>query len=155
MRARALLILITLTNGIVGFAANSSASSNDPCYGIEVEIQTEIHGPNDGSGRAGSSSAKILAAEIRKRHRLATVPPVTLISDRPSNIPTVSFQRPTDFSCALAISKAAQSLANLPEGTSIMPQSVDPSARMNIGIIKVWWPSDSAAVIANISKPNL
>lgn len=147
---RSLLLLITLTSGLVGIAVTSSASSNDPCYGIEVEIQTESLGPKN-----GDRSAKSLAAKIRKRHRLANVPPVTLVNNRLSDVPTVSFQRPTDFSCALAISKAAQSLANLSEGTSITPQAVDPSTRINVGIIKVWWPSDSATVIANISKPPL
>lgn len=147
-RLKSFLLIATLTGGPVAIATTSSASSDDPCYGIEIEIQSERSGTIK-RHQQGENGAKILAAVIRKRHRLATVPPVALVNDRLSDVPTISYHRPIDFSCALAISKAAQGLANIPTGSFITPQAVDQSARINVGHITVWWPANYAKLIAD------
>lgn len=123
--------------------ASAHASAEDPCYGIAIEIQTEVQI----SQKSDQKGAKTLAAAIRKRHRLATVPPVIAINHRPSEIPTIVFLRPTDYSCALAISREARKYAHI----DIIPQAAAAENRTNTGLISVWWPADSATVIANLS----
>jgi hypothetical protein len=139
-----LLVGISFGTSAGALAGESAAASNeDPCYGIAIEIQTEIEKIH----KSGNRGAKALAAEIRKLHRLATVPPVTLVNKRPSEAPTVVFQRPTDYSCALAITKAVRKHS----AHAIIPQSAARADRINVGMISVWWPADSATVIADMS----
>jgi len=133
------LLCVGLLFAVIG----ADASAEDPCYGIAIEIQTEIQI----SQKSDHKGAKTLAAEIRKRHRLASVPPVIAINHRPSEIPTIVFLRPTDYSCALAISQEARKYA----GIDIIPQAAAPANRTNTGLISVWWPADSATVIADLS----
>lgn len=139
-----LIIIAPLLAGMAIVAPSARASAEDPCYGISIEIQTEI----ETSQKSGNKGAKALASEIRKRHRLATVPPVALINDRLSENPTIVFQRPTDYTCAIAISKEMLKLSAL----SIVPQAAAPTDRSNVGIISVWWPAYPATVIADTNR---
>ncbi len=141
-------MLFVVTGLNLGFAATARATSEDPCYGITIHIQSEID-----SQRA----AKILASGIRKRHRLATVPPVEAISaaEKANSMveeviekPAITFHRPTDFSCAIALSSEAEKHAKI----SVQPQTSGRSEFLSVGLIQIWWPANTPALIADFNE---